>query len=171
MKILTLTLAVLLCAHAADDRLSIPTAASSVSSVTVGTTISSGHSYSTCESISAASSGEWKSVDSAPRDGTSVEMLETYGIAPWYGLFRWTTDEAAFEINTGKVMHFKNRTPSWQAVDNPGHSVVEDNCLFWRPYHGSGSAYVDSTRGAQQSVAYWCAYLHRAYDAKKDACR
>lgn len=45
-----------------------------------------------CDSSNAASNGGWKRMASAPRDGTTVEMLETYGVAPWYGIFRWTKD-------------------------------------------------------------------------------
>lgn len=69
-----------------------------------------------CESISASFNGDWRPVATAPRDGTIVEMLETYGIAPWYGIFRWTRERPAsigqlksrirYGIRTGRARAF-----------------------------------------------------------------
>jgi len=55
------------------------------------------------------------------------------------------------------------------SIDKPGTGVTEDSCLFWRPYKKSGK-YVDPTGGAQNSTAYWCSYMHMAYNKKKDRC-
>lgn len=122
-----------------------------------------------CDSISASYYDGWKPVASAPRDGTVVEMLETYGIAPWFGLFRWTTDFVSTDGKTGELIHFKSSTPNWVGVDRPGQNVSEDECLFWRPYKPQ-PRYVDPTGGAQWSNAYWCAAAHRRYDKKTDRC-
>ena len=111
-------------------------------------------SESRCISIAASGYGGWQSIKSAPRDGTTIEMLETYGVAPWYGLFRWGTQYGQ---------------SGWWQINRRGFSVMENECLFWRPYK-SGKAYVDPTGGAQESMAYWCAYIHRPYDAKRDRC-
>jgi hypothetical protein len=89
-----------------------------------------------CKSISVHDSGGWKPAASAPRDGTAVEMLETFGSAPWYGLFKWTKDQ--------------NGVGSWVNADNPKQGVVEDPCLFWRPYTSTGKPYVEPTEGAAQ---------------------
>jgi hypothetical protein len=100
--------------------------------------------------------GDWKPVASALRDGTVVEMMETYGTAPWYGRFRWTKDHTVTDAG-GKVMHFQ-ATESWVNVDEPGY-VVGEECLLWRPYKGTGK-YTDPTNHAQKSVAYWCASMY-----------
>jgi hypothetical protein len=110
-----------------------------------------------CDSISASFSGGWRPASSAPRDGTIVEMMQTFGTAPWYGRFRWTK-------NT------RDAQPSWRNVDDLNGGVTENACLFWRPYKGKGK-YVDPTGGVQKTVAYWCAWMHRPYDPKTDACK
>jgi len=100
-------------------------------------------------------------------------MLETYGVAPWFGLFKWTKDQQLqHQDEKGKVTTetFHSETPSWISVERIGHSVTEDDCLFWRPYKGTGK-YVDPTGGSQWSVAYWCAAMHRPYDKKTDRCK
>ena len=122
-----------------------------------------------CDSIAAASYGGWQPVKTAPRDGTTVEMMETYGVAPWYGLFKWIRRETEIKSTDGKVYHFKDKEPSWVSLEDPNKGVVEDSCLFWRPYKRVGT-YVDPTGGAQKSVAYWCAAMHLRYNKKKDAC-
>jgi hypothetical protein len=131
-----------------------------------------------CDSISASTVGGWKSAKSAPHDGTIVEMVQTYGIAPWYGIFKWTREAMVESVacdgknpcrSEGMRPYLKDQ-PTWMQLDNPGHSVDEDACLFWRPYKGSGK-YVDPTGGAQNSVAYWCAAAHRPYDSKTGYCK
>ena len=121
-----------------------------------------------CDSIVAVSHGGWQPISLAPRDGTTIEMLETYGVAPWYGLFKWTRYRVALDLD-GKFHVFTAIEPSWIGADNPTRGVQEDSCLFWRPYKGTGK-YVDPTGGAQNSMAYWCAAIYRRYNKKKDAC-
>lgn len=116
-----------------------------------------------CTSMAAASYGGWRSVKTAPRDGTVVEMIETFGVAPWYGLFQWTK---------GKSEGTDRMPPIWFQLDTrqPGTVVTEDECLFWRPYKGTVKDYVDPTGGFQKSIAYWCTAMHAKYDKKKDRC-
>lgn len=121
-----------------------------------------------CDSITHVFQCGWRSVDSAPHDGTVVEMMQTYGVAPWYGLFKWSKDGAALGQG-GQVVKYVLERPEWVSVDSPGTGVVESACLFWRPYKGAGK-YVDPTNGFQNKMAYTCAALHLAYDAKRDRC-
>lgn len=115
--------------------------------VTTSTTL---NSSKRCDSHISMSDG-WKTMASAPRDGTVVELAETYGVAPWYGIYK-----------------FKDK--GWQKTSDPNSGVSEDNCLFWRPYKGDASKYKDPTGGKQQSVKYWCDAMHIKYDPKKDVC-
>ncbi len=128
----------------------------------------SASAFARCDSIAAASHGGWKPMSSAPRDGTVVEMIETYGVAPWYGIFKWT-DEAISTDQNGNTVHFKT-SKHWQQVDRNGGLTDGDVCVFWRPYESTGE-YVDPTGGAQDSVTYWCAYMHVPYDPKTGYCK
>lgn len=115
-----------------------------------------------CLTIAASAYGGWKPVSTAPRDGTIIEMLETYGVAPWYGLFKW-------DKSFSKSMTAVTGKPYWQSIDKPSTAVSEDKCLFWRPYKGIGK-YVDPTGGFQDFPAYECIYMHLAYNAVKRVC-
>lgn len=105
-----------------------------------------------CSSIAASYTGGWKPISTTPRDGSPVELLETYGVAPWYGLFRWN----------GR---------GWEKVGDPHMGVSEDECLFWRPFEGEKEKYVDPTGGAQDTVDYWCRQMKMRYDKKTDSCK
>lgn len=85
----------------------------------------------------------WQPMASAPHDGTVVEVRNNYGVAPWYGLYRWAVSE--FD-NTG---HWFNAKQASHFFDH------ESDTLMWRPYKGDVTAYVDPTGGAQESMAYW----------------
>jgi hypothetical protein len=121
-----------------------------------------------CDSIGASFSGGWKQINSAPHDGTVVEIMQTYGIAPWYGRFKWTK-EVYIPDQNGVPHREILQNPEWVNLDEPGHSVGEE-CAFWRPLKPNDKPYVDPTGGAQKSVAYWCDAIHRPYDKKRDAC-
>lgn len=108
-----------------------------------------------CDSISARYNGDWRPISAAPRDGTVIETLETYGIAPTYGLFKW-----------GDLGGRKG----WVSPTNHRQGHVESACLFWRPYHGDVSRYRDPTNGAQYGVEYWCVAAHMRYSRKRDRC-
>jgi hypothetical protein len=108
-----------------------------------------------CYSLSASYNGVWKPLSTAPKDGSVVEILETRGYAPMYGLFRWG--------DFGGMQ-------SWVSVkeSNIGHS--DTACAFWRPYTGNPRTYVDPTGGRQNTTKYWCDAERLRYDAKKDRC-
>ena len=89
----------------------------------------------------------WRSMDTAPRDGTWVELKCTYGVAPWYCVARWTE-----EIITATGTTFRGRA-SWQKLQGGG--PFDEGSLHWRPYEGDPAAYVDPTCGMQNDMAYW----------------
>ena len=97
--------------------------------------------------------GGWRPMNSAPRDGTPVEIRCTYGVAPWYGIYRWTTKSSAMGTD-GKVTEFEG-APSWQKVPSDGGSFDEWTSFSWRPFRGDVAQYKDPTGGAQDSMAYW----------------
>jgi hypothetical protein len=120
-----------------------------ITTSTLSSSMSSGWTK-TCSSRINLSDG-WKSMDSAPRDGTVVELAETYGIAPWFGLHKFVDGR-------------------WQSTSDSRMGVYEDNCLYWRPHEGAAKSYVDPTGGKQNSIKYWCDAMHIGYDPKKDVC-
>jgi hypothetical protein len=101
---------------------------------------------------------QWLTMESAPRDGTIVEVRCTYGVAPWYGLYRWTnTNSPAAECGY-----------EWTKATDSNMSVLDESCLMWRPYQGDVAAYVDPTGGAQDSGAYWRAAVAKKYGLPDD---
>lgn len=94
----------------------------------------------------------WRSMDSAPHDGTWVELKCTYGVAPWYCVARWTDEGLAY--GRGREKHpYKADKPSWQKPEGGG--PFSEGLLFWRPYTGEITSYVDPTGGLQNDAAYW----------------
>ncbi len=83
----------------------------------------------------------WQPIATAPHDGTVVEVRCTYGVAPWYGIFRWTKREWGDE--------------GWVRVGDERSGFSEDPSFSWRPYAGATSSYVDPTGGAQDRPEYW----------------
>jgi len=86
---------------------------------------------------------DWRTMHSAPRDGSYVEIRCTYGIAPWYGLFRWTTDGLVFSSDGRKP--FKLDNPEWVGLDGKG-IMNEGSAFMWRPFTGDPSSYIDPTK-------------------------
>lgn len=78
----------------------------------------------------------WFSMDTAPRDGTWVELKCTYGVAPWYCVAQWNIEELR-----------------WKKPDGSG--PFSESSLHWRPYDGDIAAYTDPTGGMQNDAAYW----------------
>lgn len=106
-----------------------------------------------CSNGAPGGSDGWQSMDSAPRDGTIVELKCTYGVAPWYGLFRWT-DEALAQNNDGTTTLVKMGKHGWHSPSQSS-GVSDEQHLKWRPATSTPDAYVDPTGGAQNSRAYW----------------
>ena len=65
----------------------------------------------------------WKPIESAPKDGTIVEIRCKYGIDPWYGEFKWSNTRGGW----------------WMYPDNSGGiepTLVSDDELSWREANG-----------------------------------
>lgn len=103
-----------------------------------------------CNHLVNAADG-WRSMDSAPRDGTVVELMCTYGVAPWYGLHRWDAE-----------------WKTWRSATDDRKSVDGEATLHWRPTSQSPEAYTDPTNGAQDSREYWLAAVARVPSARTD---
>lgn len=104
-----------------------------------------------------SASREWRSMDSAPRDGTVIEIMCTYGVAPWYDLVKWTNEYKAWCVGGDDAGHYITMTssePSWRSVTK-GSSPASESSLKWRPYNGDPANYVDPTGGMQDDMAYW----------------
>lgn len=115
----------------------------------------------TCSSIRFMKQEDgWRTMQSAPRDGTVIEFMETFGIAPWYDLYRWAV------VESGSSARWVNSGSSGRA----GNGVGEDSCLFWRPYKGNPNAYHDPTNGEQNSTSYWCAAMGLPFNPRTGYC-
>lgn len=97
--------------------------------------------YASYATSLAGMSANWQPIITAPRDGTLIETRCEYGVAPWYGVFRW-------------------KDGRWQSED--GVTGVGETRLSWRPLTQHSWPYVDPTGGAQNTNEYWL----RAVDAK-----
>ncbi len=106
---------------------------------------------------------EWRSMSSAPRDGTFVELECTYGVAPWYCLARWT-DEI---VLAGKTT-FKSHQFSWQKPWPDNGGPFDEHSLRWRSYNGIVSSYIDPTGGQQNDAVYWRKAVARKYGLPED---
>lgn len=112
-----------------------------------------------CSSAQAAQAGGWQATKTAPRDGTVIEIMETYGVAPWYSIYKWDSKGGP----GGKGY--------WTDALDPTGGIDDDECAYWRPYKSTERKYVDPTHGAQHTVAYECKWRHMTYDPKTDTCK
>lgn len=111
-------------------------------------------------------------------------MMQTFGVAPWYGLFKWVgpltntlkqsdcvaIDKSGRITSAGGGCVSVSNIGRWQSPSGES-GVVEDKCLFWRPYEGKVSKYSDPTGGKQKTVKYWCDAVGVAYDPKTGYCK
>lgn len=86
--------------------------------------------------------GGWRSMSEAPTDGTVIEVKNSAGVAPHYGLHSWRVDR----FGDPQWYDFQSH-PTFFDAGNPRFS--------WRPYSGDIAQYVDPTHGAQDKMAYW----------------
>lgn len=91
-------------------------------------------------------------MDSAPRDGTPVELCCTYGVAPWYGMYAWLSKRIMKDQN-GNPMTFEGE-PGWVDVNDNSKGVSDEAHLHWRLNKTQGQ-YIDPTGGAQNTPEYW----------------
>lgn len=111
---------------------------------------------------------DWQGMDSAPRDGTAIELKCTYGVAPWFGLFRWT-NEAHAHTSDGRLETFTDSHFGWRGVgQHAGSSASDEGHLQWRPHDGDAASYVDPTGGRQNDPAYWRAAAARSIGKPAD---
>lgn len=104
----------------------------------------------------------WRDMDTAPRDGTVVELVCLYGVAPWYRLHQWTRKYSVRSIRclsdgtqVDEGMHEGEGEPAWRGVPDSSRSVDNERYLLWRPTAQTGETYRDPTGGAQDSSDYW----------------
>ena len=116
-----------------------------------------GQSYN-CDSIGAAMTGHWKPLIEAPHDGTLVEELNTYGVAPYYSVAKFTKGRWIFV------------DPGFEKHSGVGGGPINEMCQWFRPFTGDLATYVDPTNGAQWTVKYECDAMRMGYDSKKDVC-
>jgi hypothetical protein len=79
----------------------------------------------------------WNNINAAPRDGTVIEIQNNWGVAPWFGLYKWVGGRG------------------WQDAADERSSVSDGEHLSWRSYSGDLVAYVDPLNGAQDTMEYW----------------
>ena len=115
-----------------------------------------------CGSASVAFSGSgWQLLSTAPREGSVIESLNAYGVAPTYALITYNKTEYSWVfVDQQYILH-----------SGKGAGLANSVCQFWRPYTGDPAKYVDPTHGQQWKTAYWCSAMHMGYDPKKDVCR
>lgn len=105
--------------------------------------------------------GSWRDIRTAPKDGTFIEIKNSYGVAPSYGVHHWTdecrtTDGEMFKTD----FHWGN--PNERSYPSEGSH------LSWRPYDGDPAAYIDPTCGAQKDSAYWRGAVAAKYNLPSD---
>lgn len=110
-------------------------------------------------------SGNWLPMNTAPRDGSWVELKCSYGVAPWYCVARWTDEDVA-SSSDGPVP-IKCSEKAWRKQEGGG--PFDESSLLWRPYDGLPGSYVDPTGGLQNSGAYWRGALAAKYGLPLDS--
>jgi hypothetical protein len=110
-----------------------------------------------------AESAGWRSMSTAPRDGSVIELRCTYGVAPWYGLFKWSN-----EVQTPDGRRVELGKKRWTDAIDVNKGVADESSLSWRPYSGAVENYVDPTHGRQNTDRYWREAVARKYGLPPD---
>lgn len=110
---------------------------------------------------SSAMADEWRPMSEAPRDGATIEIQNSYGVQPWYDIYRLGGKMQRYFCMGGGVeqkCEFRDEDAGsyWVSQSRPGHILdpKDERYMKWRPY-GSHPQYVDPTGGAQFTVDYW----------------
>lgn len=110
---------------------------------------------------------DWQPMATAPKDGTIIEVKCTYGVAPWFDLFRWTNKYRVSVTECGTDRDgkpYSNQKPPeeitgdfrWHSATKDGSSIDgEDDSFMWRPTSQIPESYIDPTGGAQNTQGYW----------------
>jgi hypothetical protein len=97
---------------------------------------------------------DWRPMSEAPRDGTWIEIQNSWGAYPTYDLARWTDQVVAHSMHSGgKFIYTNPNGPDWLTRRDQGY--ITERVLMWHPYSGDRMNYTDPTRGAQYTRAYW----------------
>lgn len=72
---------------------------------------------------------DWQPINTAPHDGTIIEIENTWGVHPWHDLRQWS-----------------NENQWWQSVTKSNRGTTCENraskvTCRWRPYGGNISTY------------------------------
>jgi hypothetical protein len=105
-----------------------------------------------CDSLNIhlAESG-WKTIDSAPKDGTVLEGMQTYGIAPYWSTVRFVNNH-------------------WVSGIDAAISLEPSTCLMWRPLKVAVLSYQEPTLGKQDTTGYWCDAMRLEWLPSINAC-
>lgn len=95
----------------------------------------------------------FSAINTAPRDGSIVEIKCKYGVVPWYGLFRWSDQGYAYG-NQG-LTECSGWPLGWRGGgQSAGSNVDEGPYLLWKPFVGDPSAWKDPRGEYEVSAAY-----------------
>ena len=78
----------------------------------------------------------WNNIQDAPRDGTTIEIQNNWGVAAHYGICKWSCG-------------------GWVYVHDELMGMSDGPHLSWRPYSGGAADYIDPTNGEQNTDEYW----------------
>lgn len=97
----------------------------------------------------------WGRIETAPHDGTTVEIANSAGWETTYGLYRWADGEGWARSGPD---YFNPQLPKdWP----PGGLIGDGPWYSWRPFNGDVNHYVDPTHGKQYSDNYFDAAFAR----------
>ena len=77
----------------------------------------------------------WRSMATAPKDGTIIEIQCAYGIVPYSDLYRWVYDDPEVaRISSEELVPGETYSGGkWKKVSDPTRSLMEGPWLTWKP--------------------------------------
>lgn len=118
--------------------------------------------------MSRVEQSDWHDMTTAPRDGTVIEIMCTYGVAPHYDLYKWTDISGAFCLTDGRIVEFNDGRKSWKKARDASVGLSGESTMRWRLYSGAIDSYIDPTGGAQNEAAYWRGAVAQKYGLPLD---